>query len=65
MLKHTVRTHLGASDDAHNCVFQREDDSPQHYTGVQLSKELMAVAGQALKVGAGWGACTSARSSWL
>ncbi|XP_008796071.2 3-ketoacyl-CoA synthase 11-like [Phoenix dactylifera] len=46
-LIHTVRTHKGADDRAYNCVFQEEDSSGT--TGVALSKDLMAVAGEALK----------------
>lgn len=47
-LLHTVRTHLGAKDDAYNCIYQCEDEDGT--VGVRLSKELMAVAGEALKV---------------
>lgn len=46
-LVHTVRTHKGADDKCYNCVFQREDDAKK--IGVSLSKDLMAVAGEALK----------------
>ncbi|XP_010522508.1 PREDICTED: 3-ketoacyl-CoA synthase 20 [Tarenaya hassleriana] len=46
-LIHTVRTHKGADDNAYGCVFQREDDNGQ--IGVSLSKNLMAIAGEALK----------------
>ncbi|CAA0828286.1 3-ketoacyl-CoA synthase 11 [Striga hermonthica] len=46
-LIHTVRTHKGADDRSYSCVFQEEDDS--HKVGVSLSKDLMAVAGEALK----------------
>ncbi|XWS13750.1 hypothetical protein CRYUN_Cryun36dG0064800 [Craigia yunnanensis] len=46
-LIHTIRTHKGADDKCYNCVFQREDDTKR--VGVSLSKELMAVAGEALK----------------
>lgn len=46
-LMHTVRTHKGSDDKAYSCVFQREDDTKR--VGVALSKDLMAVAGEALK----------------
>ncbi|XP_050372085.1 3-ketoacyl-CoA synthase 11-like [Argentina anserina] len=46
-LMHTVRTHKGSDDKAYNCVFQKEDDTKR--IGVALSKDLMAVAGEALK----------------
>ncbi|CAN6288484.1 unnamed protein product [Urochloa humidicola] len=46
-LLHTVRTHKGASDECYGCVYQREDDTGG--VGVSLSRELMAVAGDALK----------------
>ncbi|KAK4732463.1 hypothetical protein R3W88_025451 [Solanum pinnatisectum] len=46
-LIHTVRTHKGADDKSYGCVFQEEDDSKK--IGVALSKDLMAVAGEALK----------------
>ncbi|GMI95947.1 3-ketoacyl-CoA synthase 2, DAISY [Hibiscus trionum] len=46
-LIHTVRTHKGADDKCYNCVFQREDNTKR--IGVSLSKDLMAVAGEALK----------------
>ncbi|CAF1706291.1 hypothetical protein Bca4012_005069 [Brassica carinata] len=42
---HTVRTHKGADEKA--CVYQEEDDNGK--TGVSLSKDLMAIAGEALK----------------
>ncbi|PQP94217.1 3-ketoacyl-CoA synthase 20 [Prunus yedoensis var. nudiflora] len=44
---HTVRTHKGSDDKAYSCVFQKEDDTKR--VGVALSKDLMAVAGEALK----------------
>lgn len=43
----TVRTHKGADDKCYGCVFQEEDDEKK--IGVSLSKDLMAVAGDALK----------------
>ncbi|EEF45198.1 3-ketoacyl-CoA synthase 11 [Ricinus communis] len=48
-LIHTVRTHKGADDKCYNCVFQKEDESDKKRIGVSLSKDLMAVAGEALK----------------
>ncbi|KAJ7562866.1 hypothetical protein O6H91_03G086900 [Diphasiastrum complanatum] len=46
-LVHTVRTHKGAEDKSYQCVYQEEDDD--HNIGVALSKDLMAMAGDALK----------------
>jgi 3-ketoacyl-CoA synthase len=46
-LVHTVRTHKGADDKNYNCVYQREDETGK--VGVSLARELMAVAGDALK----------------
>ncbi|TXG72154.1 hypothetical protein EZV62_000733 [Acer yangbiense] len=46
-LVHTIRTHKGADDKSYNCVMQREDDNNK--IGVSLSKDLMLVAGDALK----------------
>ncbi|KAL8143512.1 hypothetical protein V2J09_016544 [Rumex salicifolius] len=46
-LMHVVRTHLGAHDNAFRCVYQEQDADGK--TGVSLSKDLMAVAGDALK----------------
>ncbi|XAR57312.1 Very-long-chain 3-oxoacyl-CoA synthase [Bertholletia excelsa] len=46
-LIHTVRTHKGADDKCYSCVFQEEDETKR--IGVALSKDLMAVAGEALK----------------
>ncbi|XBI76678.1 hypothetical protein VPH35_069882 [Triticum aestivum] len=47
-LKHVVRTLTGANDDsAYRCVFQEEDD--QGNVGINLSKNLMAVAGSSLQ----------------
>ncbi|KAK7380764.1 hypothetical protein VNO78_33283 [Psophocarpus tetragonolobus] len=47
-LFHTLRTHVGADDNSYKCVFQEEDD--ENKVGVSLSKELMNVARDALKV---------------
>lgn len=46
-LVHVVRTHRGADDKAFRCVHQEQDDNGK--TGVSLSKDLMAIAGGALK----------------
>eukprot|EP00879_Flechtneria_rotunda_P017594 GHRR01018444.1.p1 GENE.GHRR01018444.1~~GHRR01018444.1.p1 ORF type:complete len:456 (+),score=130.64 GHRR01018444.1:379-1746(+) len=46
-LQHVVRTHLAANDAAFNCVVEQED--AEGTRGVKLSKELMAIAGEALK----------------
>ncbi|KAJ4843902.1 3-ketoacyl-CoA synthase 4 [Turnera subulata] len=46
-LLHVVRTHKGADDKAFRCVYQEQDDAGK--TGVSLSKDLMAIAGLALK----------------
>ncbi|KAL5852844.1 hypothetical protein ACOSQ3_007962 [Xanthoceras sorbifolium] len=46
-LVHTIRTHKGADDKCYNCVMQKEDDNNK--VGVSLSKDLMIVAGDALK----------------
>ncbi|XP_078431297.1 3-ketoacyl-CoA synthase 17-like [Wolffia australiana] len=42
-----VRTHLGADEAAFRCVYQEQDDAGK--TGVSLSKDLMAIAGSALR----------------
>ncbi|KAL3743914.1 hypothetical protein ACJRO7_019076 [Eucalyptus globulus] len=47
-LVHTVRTHRGADDRNYRCVYQKEDG--QGTVGVSLAKELMTVAGEALKI---------------
>lgn len=44
---HIVRTHKGSEDTAFRCVYQEQDEKGK--TGVSLSKDLMAVAGNALK----------------
>ncbi|KAL6971717.1 3-ketoacyl-CoA synthase 20 [Sarracenia purpurea var. burkii] len=46
-LLRTVRTHKGADDKSYACAYQQEDDI--HHVGVALSKDLMVVAGEALK----------------
>ncbi|AQL02937.1 3-ketoacyl-CoA synthase [Zea mays] len=46
-LKHVVRTLTGAQDNAYTCVFQQEDDSGN--VGINLNKDLMTIAGNALK----------------
>ncbi|KAG1346207.1 3-ketoacyl-CoA synthase 11 [Cocos nucifera] len=46
-LIHTVRTHKGADDKCFSCVTQQEDTDGK--IGVLLSKDLMGVAGDALK----------------
>ncbi len=46
-LVQTVRTHKGADDKCFSCVTQQEDSTGK--IGVSLSKDLMAVAGDALK----------------
>ena len=46
-LVHTVRTHRGASGRSYGCVTQEEDAGGN--VGVSLSKELMSVAGEALR----------------
>ncbi|WCJ23928.1 3-ketoacyl-CoA synthase 11 [Euphorbia peplus] len=43
----TVRTNKGADDKCYNCVTQQEDQ--EKVVGVSLSKDLMAVASEALK----------------
>ncbi|KAK7322539.1 hypothetical protein VNO77_25924 [Canavalia gladiata] len=46
-LLHTVRTHLGADEKSFRSVYQEHDDDGK--LGVTVSRELMAVAGVALK----------------
>ena len=46
-LVHAVRTHKGADDKCFGCITQEEDSTGK--VGVTLSKDLMAVAGNALK----------------
>lgn len=45
-LLYTFRTQV-SNDDSYNCVFQREDSSGN--TGVALSKDIVTVAGKAMK----------------
>lgn len=47
MLTNLIRTHKGANDESYNCVTQEEDAEGK--VGVSLSKDLMVVAGEALK----------------
>ncbi|KAJ6988034.1 hypothetical protein NC653_021077 [Populus alba x Populus x berolinensis] len=42
-----VRTHKGADDKAYRCVFEEEDKEGK--VGINLSKDLMTIAGEALK----------------
>ncbi|XP_031098688.1 3-ketoacyl-CoA synthase 20-like [Ipomoea triloba] len=46
-LMRTVRTHTGAHNNSHSCVSLKEDDGG--LVGVALSKDLMEMAGEALK----------------
>ncbi|KAL1353707.1 3-ketoacyl-CoA synthase 4-like isoform X1 [Arachis hypogaea] len=46
-LVHVVRTNRAADDKAFRCVYQEQDGAGK--TGVSLSKDLMAIAGSALK----------------
>ncbi|XVF63009.1 hypothetical protein PTKIN_Ptkin09bG0054400 [Pterospermum kingtungense] len=46
-LVHTLRTHKGADDKSYNCAFEEEDETNK--VGIKLSKDLMPVAGEALK----------------
>jgi 3-ketoacyl-CoA synthase len=41
-----VRTHIGADDDAHNCVYQKTD--AQGKMGISLAKSISANATKAL-----------------
>ncbi|KAE8713405.1 putative 3-ketoacyl-CoA synthase 2 [Hibiscus syriacus] len=47
-LIHVVMTHRGADGKAFRCFYQEQDDAGK--TGVSLSKDLMAIAGGALKI---------------
>ncbi|WOL11630.1 3-ketoacyl-CoA synthase 6-like [Canna indica] len=46
-LTHVVRTHKGADDRAYRCVYEEEDG--EGHSGISLSKDLMTIAGEALK----------------
>ncbi|KAL0332482.1 UNVERIFIED_CONTAM: 3-ketoacyl-CoA synthase 6 [Sesamum calycinum] len=46
-LVHVVRTHKGADDKAYRCVYEQEDKEGK--VGINLSKDLMVIAGEALK----------------
>ncbi|KAJ6827032.1 3-ketoacyl-CoA synthase 6-like [Iris pallida] len=46
-LLHVVRTHKGADDKAYRCVYEEEDSEGNR--GICLSKDLMAIAGDALR----------------
>ena len=46
-LVHVVRTHKGSNEKAFRCVFEEEDKEGK--VGISLSKDLMAIAGEALK----------------
>lgn len=46
-MHHVVRTIKGANDAAYKCVFQEED--ADGIVGVKLSRDLMSIAGLALK----------------
>ncbi|WRX22692.1 Chalcone/stilbene synthase [Theobroma cacao] len=46
-LVHTLLTHKGQDDKSYNCILQQEDEANE--VGVSLSKDLTAVAGEALK----------------
>ncbi|KAL5726303.1 very-long-chain 3-oxoacyl-CoA synthase [Ranunculus cassubicifolius] len=47
-LKHLVRTHLAASDDAYECLMQREDE--HGYSGFTIGDKLPMVADQAIRL---------------
>lgn len=45
-LKYLVRTHLGANDEAYECVMRMEDE--QGNQGISLNKNLLKVAGESI-----------------
>ncbi|PON34479.1 Very-long-chain 3-ketoacyl-CoA synthase [Parasponia andersonii] len=47
-LKHLVRSHIGATDSYYKCVIQEPDKDG--FTGINLSRSLTQVAGEALRV---------------
>lgn len=46
-LIHSVRTHRGADERSYSCIIQQDDEDKR--IGISLSKDLMSVAGEALK----------------
>nr|XP_043630171.1 3-ketoacyl-CoA synthase 4-like [Erigeron canadensis] len=46
-LLHVVRTHEGSDDTSYKCIHQEKDDAGKE--GISLSKDLMTIAGHALK----------------
>ncbi|KAK4416568.1 3-ketoacyl-CoA synthase 6 [Sesamum alatum] len=46
-LVHVVRTNKGADDKSYRCIYEQEDKEGK--VGINLSKDLMVVAGEALK----------------
>lgn len=46
-LMQTLRTHKGADDKSFKCVIQKEDEDQK--VGIMLSRDLMPVAGEAIK----------------
>ncbi|MQL79215.1 hypothetical protein Taro_011663, partial [Colocasia esculenta] len=46
-LVHVMRTHKGADDKAYHCMYEEED--AQGNSDISLSKDLMAITGEALK----------------
>ncbi|CAH8358842.1 unnamed protein product [Eruca vesicaria subsp. sativa] len=46
-LCHLVRTHRGAEDKSYYCVYEQEDK--EGHVGISMSKDITAIAGEALK----------------